>query len=223
MTAVSAHGSNDSEDGRGRGTRHDTPYILPTTNVQSEVETDTSSFIHVEPEPMSNNDDLYCMTPPAYAMSAADNEVSIDQEPIEQEKASIPSIPGSSYSPPQTPRALHVQSQPSSSTSSELPSDLPPVYIQQQTEDTLLASIRRCGILPTRPAVWLVKRNDIALSPLAATVLLEEGILCTKDLDLISQSAGAKRDPSDPLSGFAFATYDTISDIIGGLVRVSSY
>lgn len=103
-------------------------------------------------------------------------------------------------------------------TESDEPSELPPVYFEQLTQDTALASIKRCSILPHRPAVWLVKRRELALSPLAATVLVKEGIILTKDLELISQSAGMKRDPNDPISGAALATYDTIHDVLLGLV-----
>lgn len=42
----------------------------------------------------------------------------------------------------------------------------------------------RCMLEPTRAAVWRVKRTDVRLSALAATVLSNEGLLSFKDLKL---------------------------------------
>jgi hypothetical protein len=75
----------------------------------------------------------------------------------------------------------------------------------------------------------------MALCPLAATVLTKEGLLKSKQLELcvycvldwvyltdndsVSRSSGAKRDPTDPLSAVAFGVYDTVGDILLGLVQ----
>lgn len=47
-----------------------------------------------------------------------------------------------------------------------------------------LASLRVCSVLQNRPAVWVVKRKNMALSNLAAAVLTKEGLLEAKDLQL---------------------------------------
>jgi hypothetical protein len=63
----------------------------------------------------------------------------------------------------------------------------------------------------------------MALCPLAATVLTKEGLIKTRNLELlahsrsehgypsdndsVSRAAGVKRDPSDPLSAVAFGVY----------------
>lgn len=170
------------------------------------------------------------MTPPAYALSAAEGEISVDAEAVQQEKVGMP---GSSYTPShhreadnasvqgsiRTQDTLPGPSTPAPAQQASIPDELPPVYFQQLTQDAALASVKRCSVLLNRPAVWLVKRKDLALSPLAATVLIKEGILKQKDLELVSQSAGIKRDPNDPLSGIAFATFDTVGDILLGLVQ----
>ena len=147
---------------------------------------ETSSFLHVEV--MSNND-LYCMTPPAYAQSVADNEVSVDAQEVEDEKIGMPGAPytrdadtnpqASVHTPHEAPRALAPVT-----AAASLPAELPPVYFAELTTDAVLAHVRRCSILPSRPAVWLVKRKSLALSPLAATVLVKEGLLRNKDLQL---------------------------------------
>lgn len=210
-----------------------------------------SSYVQVrarEPESASllrietmSNADLYSMTPPAYAQSAADNEVSVDAEAIRDEKVGIA---GASHNPSNTSPADGEQSRAvpgtiqapnlelerevsyaSASTTAPslenrpIPNELPPVYLSVQQRETAMASAKKCAILPSRPAIWLVKKKEFALSPLAATILVKEGIVRDKDLELISTSAGTKRDPNDPLSGFAFATYDTIGDILMGLVE----
>jgi hypothetical protein len=47
-----------------------------------------------------------------------------------------------------------------------------------------LVGARECSILHDRPAIWLVRKNKMALSPLAASVLVKEGILNPKHLEL---------------------------------------
>jgi hypothetical protein len=47
---------------------------------------------------------------------------------------------------------------------------------------------------------------------------MKEDLIKDKELVLISQTEGIRRDANDPLSGVALATYDTVGDIIGGLV-----
>ncbi|KAF2262183.1 hypothetical protein CC78DRAFT_569985 [Lojkania enalia] len=190
---------------------------------------DTSSFLHVE-ETISNAD-LYSATPPAYALSAAEGEISVVAEAIRPEKSARPGSSnlrpeleatstrdpvGPSYYEPVPGEANHVSSQ---RTPTQTPNDSPPVYFQELAVEAAQAHVKTCSILQDRPAAWLVKRKEFALSPLAATVLVKEGLVRSKDLELISQSAGMKRDPTDPLSAVAFATYDTVGDVLLGLVE----
>ncbi|KAF2472961.1 uncharacterized protein BDR25DRAFT_366188 [Lindgomyces ingoldianus] len=169
-------------------------------------------------ETMSNAD-LYCVTPPAYAMSAAEDEQTLDAEAVDDSKTGIPgpsNFQESLHIPEDEPRTL-APSTPN--TLSPVPTELPPVYFQELAMNASTAHVRKCTLLPKRPAVWLVKKRNLALSPLAAEVLIKEGLIRSKDLDLISQSAGVKRDPSDPMSAIAFATYDTVGDVLLGLVE----
>lgn len=41
-----------------------------------------------------------------------------------------------------------------------------------------------CGLLPNRPAVWIVKGKSLKISSLTAAILLNDGILTSKDLTL---------------------------------------
>jgi hypothetical protein len=41
-----------------------------------------------------------------------------------------------------------------------------------------------CDLLPNRPAVWIVKGRGLKISSLAASILLNDGILTSKDLAL---------------------------------------
>lgn len=62
------------------------------------------------------------------------------------------------------------------------------------------------------------QKKQVALCRLASALLVNEDEVLAKDLELISLSDSVKRDPSDPLSGLVFATYDTVGDILSGLV-----
>ena len=50
--------------------------------------------------------------------------------------------------------------------------------------DHLNVDTLRCSVAPSRVAVWLVRKTQVRLSALAATVLLERGILQQSDLKL---------------------------------------
>jgi hypothetical protein len=174
------------------------------------------------------------ITPPAYTASVTDNEVSIDAEHIEEEKAqrldssydalNSPIQQHSIHIPPQTsdeillPTELPAGTATSTSTFTSH-AQVPPAYLDQRPQEAPSTCIQHCGILPSRPAVWLVKRNHIALSSLAATILLRQGILNPPDLVLLSQSHDLLREPNDPFSGIALATYDTVGQVLYGLVE----
>lgn len=42
----------------------------------------------------------------------------------------------------------------------------------------------RCSILPSRAAVWVIKDTNIKLSAFVAAILLHQGIISIKDLDV---------------------------------------
>lgn len=77
----------------------------------------------------------------------------------------------------------------------------------------------RCSLLPTATAVWLSQSTNIHLSSFAATVLIHEGILDPKDLQ-IYQSGGLSPDegPSDPISGVISAANSTVGGVVMGVI-----
>ncbi|KAF1952325.1 hypothetical protein CC80DRAFT_422782 [Byssothecium circinans] len=178
-----------------------------------------------------SNLDLYA-SPPSYAQSVASDEHSLDVNAAQPEK------------PPRTQNpefnandnsSLHngLNSHPVSRGTIQLlyagpnhdalhtsqSTDLPPDYFTELTNNAATAHVKRCSLLRERPATWLVKNKGLALCPLSATILMREGVLRQKDLELVSRSSGVKRDPTDPLSAVAFGVYDTVGDILLGLVQ----
>lgn len=76
----------------------------------------------------------------------------------------------------------------------------------------------RCSLDPSRVAVWRVKRTDIRLSPLAATVLGTEGLLDFSDLKLYRPREYETEDgPWEPISGGAAALLGTIGNLSMGV------
>ncbi|EXJ90385.1 hypothetical protein A1O1_03486 [Capronia coronata CBS 617.96] len=76
----------------------------------------------------------------------------------------------------------------------------------------------RCSLAPTRTAVWRVKRTDIRLSPLAATVLGTEGLLDFSDLKLYRpREYETEEGPWEPISGGAAALIGTIGNLSMGV------
>jgi hypothetical protein len=63
--------------------------------------------------------------------------------------------------------------------------DLPPDYFTELTNNAAAVHTKRCSILKERPATWLIKGKSMALCPLAATVLMKEGLLKSKQLELL--------------------------------------
>ena len=218
------------------------------------IDDDASSLMPVEP--IVSNADLYAMTPPAYTQSIAEDEVSVDAEAAQEEKPQAFDRSPERGMPSQQPLQQHRSNASSSrnvsqrqrqelereyyarESSPQVPSTSRPALGHYLTEPVLTASlvgVRACSILHDRPAIWLVKRKKIALSPLAAAVLTKEGIIGARDLDLfvksntlcmnctdsthrISQHSGTRRDPIDPLSGVLLGVYDTVGEMMLGLV-----
>ena len=76
----------------------------------------------------------------------------------------------------------------------------------------------RCNLYPKRAAVWRVKRTNIRLSALAATVLGNEGLLDFSDLKLFRAKEYETEDgPWDPISGGAAALIGTIGNLTMGI------
>jgi hypothetical protein len=144
-----------------------------------------------------------------YSEVATQHESSVDAEAMVDEK---PREPTPLYAPP--------TSTATGSDRREFVDDEEPAtrITTSSTEDTDLLSVRRCSILPNRPAAWLVKRRNLALSQLAAAVLTKKGLIKFKDLELNSKVAAEMRDPNNPFSGVVVGTYDAVGDILGSLV-----
>ncbi|KAF1850587.1 uncharacterized protein K460DRAFT_271296 [Cucurbitaria berberidis CBS 394.84] len=193
--------------------------------------------MHVEP--VLSNADLYVTTPPAYTQSIAEGEISVDAEAAQGEKPEVfersPERSTSSYHPLQqqisnasTTRDIpQLQEQGlerefhAHNTTPQVPAVSAPVlgqYLTEPVSTANLVGVRACSILHDRPAIWLVKRKKTALSPLAAAVLTKEGLIGAKDLELISQHSGTRRDPIDPLSGVLLGVSDTVGELMLGLV-----
>jgi UDP:flavonoid glycosyltransferase YjiC (YdhE family) len=76
----------------------------------------------------------------------------------------------------------------------------------------------RCSLAPERVAVWRVRRTDIRLSALAATVLANEGLLGFQDLKLYRAREYETEDgPWEPISGGAAALIGTLGNLSMGV------
>ncbi|KAI9853084.1 MAG: hypothetical protein M1838_001585 [Thelocarpon superellum] len=76
----------------------------------------------------------------------------------------------------------------------------------------------RCSLAPSRIAVWRVRRTQVRLSALAATVLVNEGLLEFTDLKLYRPREYESEDgPWDPISGGATALLGTIGSLMMGV------
>lgn len=154
------------------------------------------------------------VTPPAYTQMSADGEFSIDAEAALVEKPTDPSLGRSVSGPaiPQpTTNPIHLGGpdatgisptsptiQQSTATTGQEPRRSIPIHACAARSDTPflyhyltepvaradLIGARACSILQDRAATWLLMRSNIALSPLAAAILLKEGLIREKDLSL---------------------------------------
>lgn len=158
------------------------------------------------------------MTPPAYSEIASEHEISLDVQATVPEKRREP-----------TPSYTPLTPLPSGSNQAERVNEEPATRVTTQTTEppittatdtTHLFLVKRCSILPNRPAAWIVKRRDLALSPLAATVLLKNGLITIKDLDIDvpSDDSTGLREPNNPLSGVVVGTMDAVGDLFKSLV-----
>ncbi|KAF2668161.1 UDP-Glycosyltransferase/glycogen phosphorylase [Microthyrium microscopicum] len=79
----------------------------------------------------------------------------------------------------------------------------------------------RCSLLPTRTAVWRVKRTKIRLSAVAAYALASQDVINYDDLKLYRpREWEGDMGPTDPVSGASVAIVGTASTILGGVADV---
>lgn len=151
-------------------------------------------------EPVADRDDLYSMTPPAYTQSIADGERSVDGEATRQEKPEVferspernvqraqSSVPVSPVVSQQQTQAGETEPLIQHNAPARAPAPPPLIshYLTEPVTTADLVGVRACSILHDRPAIWLMKRKSMALSPLAAAVLTQEGLVRPKDLELL--------------------------------------
>ena len=76
----------------------------------------------------------------------------------------------------------------------------------------------RCALVPSRPAVWRLKRTQVRLSALAACTLANAGLLEFNDLKLFRpKEYETDEGPWDPITGGATALVGTISTMMMGV------
>ncbi|KUJ24102.1 uncharacterized protein LY89DRAFT_12190 [Mollisia scopiformis] len=81
------------------------------------------------------------------------------------------------------------------------------------------AETARCSILPSRAAVWVTKDRNIKLSAFVAAILLHQGIISTKDLDVYhNQEKVENQGPTDPITGIFTSIHSTVGGVVQGLV-----
>ncbi|KAF2732692.1 UDP-Glycosyltransferase/glycogen phosphorylase [Polyplosphaeria fusca] len=76
----------------------------------------------------------------------------------------------------------------------------------------------RCAVAPSHPAVWRVKRTQVRLSAMAATVLCQEGELTFAELKLFRpREYETDEGPWDPITGGATAIIGTATTMMMGV------
>jgi hypothetical protein len=151
----------------------------------------------------TSNADLYIVTPPAYTQSIADGERRVDAEAVQEDKPHTPQHAVQYDALGDTsPRAMSddqcdarpttplqvLQQRARERTGDLAPTGPTPVLSHHLTHPAIVLSLigaRTCSILPDRPAIWLVRKKKMALSPLAAAVLVKEGLLDPRNLELL--------------------------------------
>ncbi|KAH7385503.1 hypothetical protein DE146DRAFT_759733 [Phaeosphaeria sp. MPI-PUGE-AT-0046c] len=213
------------------------PEIKPGTDEAALINvTETEDIAPTQIED-TQNADLYTITPPRYTQSLAEGETTVAAEAAEENKdsASAPEHneqgPLAHISPrvlsdhTETPRPstpLHVLQERARGNLPLAPTGPTPALTHYYTETVCTAAligVRECSILRDRPAIWLVKNKTTALSPLAASVLVKEGLIDPRHLQLLSQNPSARRDPTDPISAIFLGVYDTLNEYFLGLAQ----
>lgn len=79
----------------------------------------------------------------------------------------------------------------------------------------------RCLLVPSRVAVWRLRRTQVRLSSFAACTLANAKVLDFGDLKLFrAQEYEADEGPWDPVSGFAAAYFGAVGEMVGGLAEI---
>ncbi|KAK4200471.1 family 1 putative glycosyltransferase [Triangularia verruculosa] len=79
-------------------------------------------------------------------------------------------------------------------------------------------SSMRCSILPDQVAVWQMKETGLRLSPMAAEMLVERGLVSWKKLRLLRHNEWNDFEgPGEPLTGVAGSVMGTVGNIFGGI------
>lgn len=89
--------------------------------------------------------------------------------------------------PPRPSTPLHVLQERARGNIPLVPTGPTPAlthYYTDAVSTSALIGVRECSILRDRPAIWLVKNKTTALSPLAASVLVKEGFVDPRHLQL---------------------------------------
>lgn len=84
--------------------------------------------------------------------------------------------------------------------------------------NSLPRRVLACSLLPTHAAAWKMKRTDVLLSALSATILRKEGLIKWNDLQLHrSIEYETVQGPYEPISGAVWAVTQLIVDGIRGM------
>jgi hypothetical protein len=154
----------------------------------------------MQDEVMSNAD-LY-NSPPSYAESTLEGERTVNAGALPETKSQTSDLPTerepivptspramSEHSdPPRPVTPLHVLQERARGNVPLAPTGRAPTlthYLTEPASSVALIGARQCSILHDRPAIWLVKNQKMALSPLAAAVLTKEGLVNPRHLELL--------------------------------------
>jgi hypothetical protein len=155
-----------------------------------------------EVDEATDNADLYSVTPPTYTQSISEGERTVTTEQLKGDKpqdanqsaqpepigfVSPRALSEHSDPPPRPSTPLHVLQERARGNAPLVPTGQAPTLTHYFTETASTVSLigaRMCDILRDRPAIWLVRNNSVALSPLAATVLVKEGLVDSRHLEL---------------------------------------
>ncbi|KAL7773937.1 hypothetical protein CFE70_003905 [Pyrenophora teres f. teres 0-1] len=233
----------DTRDGRGaEGSDAVVPHATPEEQLAQPVEGNEWSI-------QESHSDLYSSDLPSYTEMASNGERSVDAQVVRTSKASASQDRSPSYerhftqllqehivsteagpaanchsSQPQQSEvvSLHDASLPTRADNPRLDGSMHTRSLSapNAAKNANLDGIHVCNLLQNRPAVWQLKRKNMALSALAGAVLMKEGLLKAKDIQLITIATGPGtiREPTDPLSGVLVGCYDVADGIISGLV-----
>ena len=81
----------------------------------------------------------------------------------------------------------------------------------------------RCSLSPNRTGVWRVRRTKVLLSALAATILINEGLLNIDDIKLHrSREYNTQSEPVGPGAGIVVGAMGAIGDLMYGVTNLST-